>query len=87
MELYNCCKPLVVKAKVSDVRIQMLVFSDFENGCMQGSFLKRTLCWALMHATRKAILTDARNGLLGNGCAQGMWQIPDARNLHCGQPL
>ena len=31
---------------------------------MQGSF------WALIHATRKAILTDARNGLLGNRYAQ-----------------
>ena len=37
-----------------------------------------------MRATRKAILTDARNGLLGNGYAQGMGQIPDARNLHPG---
>jgi hypothetical protein len=55
----------------------------FWNGCTQGSF------WAPMRATRKAILTAARNGLLSNGCAQGMWQIPDARNLHpgCGQPL
>ena len=50
MELYNCCKPLVVKAKVSDVRIQMLVFSDFENGCMQGSFLKRTHALLGTHA-------------------------------------
>jgi len=35
-----------------------------------------------MRATRKAILTDARTGLLGNGCAQDIGQIPDARNLH-----
>jgi len=43
----------------------------------------------LMHATRKAILTDARNGLLGNRFEQGMEQIPDARNLHrgCTQPI
>jgi len=40
-----------------------------------------------MRATRKAILTDARNGLLGNGYAQGMGQILDARNLHpAGNP-
>jgi len=87
-----CCKDLVVEIKVSDDRIQILVFSDlktysrkghFWNGCMQGSF------WAPMHATRKAILTDVRNGLLGNRCAQGMGQIPDARTLHpgCTQPL
>jgi len=38
-----------------------------------------------MRTTRlgKAILTDARNGLLGNIYAQGiMGQILDARNLH-----
>ena len=42
------------------------------------------LCFTskLMRATRKAILTNARNRLLGNGYAQGMRQIPDARNLH-----
>jgi len=41
-----------------------------------------------MRATTKAILTDARNGLSGSGCAQGMGQIPDVRNLHpgCTQP-
>jgi len=33
-----------------------------------------------MRATRKVIVTDARNGLLSNGCAQGVGQIPDARN-------
>ena len=87
-----CCKPPVVNAKVSDFRIHMLVFSDlktnarnsnFWNRCKQGSFC------APMHATRKAILTGARNGLLGNGCAQGMDQILDARYLHpgCTQPL
>ena len=52
----------------------------FWNGCTQGSF------WAPMRATRKAILTDVRNGLLGNGCAHGMpvGQIPDVLNLHPG---
>jgi len=56
----------------------MLVVSDSENGCTQGSF------GTLMRETRKAILTDARNGLVGNGyvAAQGMGQIPDVRNLH-----
>ena len=45
--------------------------------------------WAPMRATRKAIVTDARNGLLGNGCSQGTGQISDAHNLHprCTQPL
>ena len=68
-----------------DVRNQMLVFSDSENNCMQGSFLKRMhakVFWGKMHATRNAILTDARNGLLGNGFAQGMGQIPNSRHLH-----
>jgi len=51
---------------------------DFWNRCTQGSF------GAQMRATRKAILTDAHNGLLGNGFAQGMEQILDARNLHPG---
>jgi len=38
-----------------------------------------------MRATRKAIAIDARNGLLGNGYAQGMGQILDARNpFHLG---
>ena len=56
---------------------------NFWNGCTQES------CGARMCATRRAILTDARNGLLGNGYAQGMGQIADARNLHsrCKQPL
>jgi len=44
-----------------------------------------------VRATRKAILTNARNRLVGNGYAQGMGQIPDARNLHpslgLGMPL
>ena len=89
MEPYGCRKNPVVKTKVSDDWIQILVLSDlktdarkdrFRSGCMQGSF------WARMHATRKAILTDARNGLLGSGCVQGMGQIPDARNLFT-QPL
>ena len=42
-----------------------------------------------MRATRKAIVTDASNGLLGSGCTQGMGQMTDARNLHpgCTQPL
>jgi len=85
-----CCTNPVVKTKV---RIQMLVFSDlktnarkdhFWNGCTQGFFC------APMRATRKAILTDVRNRLLGNGCAQGMRQIPDARNpfnLSCDASL
>jgi len=70
----------------------MLGFSDlktdarkghFSNGCTEGSSC------AQIRATRKAILTEAHNELLGNGCAQGMGQTPDACNLHhgCGQPL
>ena len=39
-----------------------------------------------MHATRKAISTDARNGLLGNGYAQGMGQIPDACTRYGANP-
>ena len=53
----------------------------FETDAHKGLF------WASVRTTRKAILTDARNGLVGNGCAQGMGQslmratyIPDARN-------
>jgi len=42
---------------------------------------------APMRATREAILSDPRNGLLGNWYAQGIGQIPDARNLHpAGNP-
>jgi len=39
-----------------------------------------------MRGTRKAIVivTNARDGLLVNGCAQGMGKIPDARNPHAG---
>jgi len=37
-----------------------------------------------MRATKSAILTDARNGLFGNGSAQGMGQIPNAHNLYPG---
>ena len=84
-----CCKNAVVKTKI---RIQTLVFIDFKtdackgqfwNGCTRGSFC------ALMLRTRMAILTVARDGLLGNGCAQDMEQIPGARNLHpgCTQPI
>ena len=41
-----------------------------------------------MQATRNLVFTDVRNGHLGNGCVQGMGQIPDACNLHpgCVQP-
>jgi len=84
METYGCCKPLVVKTKVSDVRIQMLGFSDFENGCMQGSFLKR------MHA-RVSLGTNARNqkGHF-NGCTQRtfgqrMCARYGAISLQCGE--
>jgi len=48
------CKTQVVKAKVSDVRIQMLGFSDYENERMKGSFLKR------MHA-RLFLGSNVRN--------------------------
>jgi len=59
----------------------MLIFSDSENGCTQGSF------WALMRATRKAILMDARNDFWATD-AHKVWgkswmrttYIPDARN-------
>jgi len=76
------------------------VFSELklENGCTQGSVFSELKpengstqgsLRAPMRATEKAILTDARNGLLGNGCAQGMEQITYSRNLHpgCTQPL
>jgi len=55
MEPYGCRLTPVVKPKVSDFRIQMLVFSDSENTCTQESFLKR------MHA-RVIFETDARKG-------------------------
>jgi len=45
---------------------------------------RKDLFVAQMRAARKIILTDTRNGLLGNGWVQGMGQIPDARNLHPG---
>jgi len=45
---------------------------------MQGSI------GAPIRATRKAVLMDTRNGLLGNGYAQGTEQIADARKLHPG---
>jgi len=93
MEPYCCRKRPVVRIQVSDVWIQMLVFSDTENGCTQGSFLKRMHVMVFLgtdvRMIRKAILTDARNALLGNVCVQGMGQIQDVRNLHpgCGRPL
>jgi len=54
-----------------------------ETAAHQGCFLQRC------PQPEKAILTDARNRLMGNGYAQDMGQIPDARNLHngCTQPL
>ena len=88
-------KPPVVKTyihiyKVSDVRIQILVFSDSENGCMQRSFLKR------MHAG-VFLGTDARNqkGHF-DGCAQRTFgqrmraryeANPGCVQPTCGQPL
>jgi len=54
LETYSCRKTLVVKTKVWDVWIQMLIFSDSENGCTQGSFLKR------LHA-RAFLGIDVRN--------------------------
>ena len=89
---FGCCKTPVVKTKVTEVGSECGFWvtnktdprkGHFQNGCTEGSFLKR------MRATRTSILTDAWNGLLGNGFAQGMGQIPDAPNLHpgCTQPL
>jgi len=46
--------------------------------------MRAKVVWKQMRATRRAILTDARNGLFGNGSAQGMGQIPIARNLYPG---
>lgn len=37
-----------------------------------------------MRATNWAMLTYARSGLLGNGCAQGIREILDEFNLHPG---
>jgi len=86
MEPYGSCKTPVVKTKVSDVRIHMLGFIDSENGCTQGSFLKR------MHA-RVSSDTDARNQkghLDGLGCTQYTFgQRMRARygvNPGCAQP-
>jgi len=73
----------VVKTKLSDVRIQILVFSDFQTDACKGHFWNRCTqwsFWAPMCENRKAILTDARSGLLGNGCVQGMRHFLDARN-------
>jgi len=49
-----CCKTPVVKRKDSDVRIQMMGFSESEYACTQGSFLKQ------MHA-RVVVGTDVHN--------------------------
>jgi len=56
-----------------------------ENGCAQVSFQKRMhagVFWKWMRATKWAILTDAHDGLLSNGCTQDMGQILDVHNLH-----
>jgi len=84
MQPYRCCKTPVVRTKVSDVRIQMFVFTDSENGCMQGSFLKR------MHA-RGFWGTDVRNQRgHSDGCTQRTFgQRMRARygeNSGCAQP-
>jgi len=68
----------------SDVRIQMLIFIHSENGCMQGSFLKR------MHA-RVFLGTDVRNQKgHSDGCTQRTFgQRVRARygaNPGCAQP-
>ena len=62
-ETYGCCKIPVVKTKILDVQIQMLGFSDSENGCTQGSFLKR------MH-TRVFLAIDTRKVGTNPGCTQ-----------------
>jgi len=41
MESYGCCENPVVKTNVADVCTQMLVLGESENGCTQGSVLKR----------------------------------------------
>jgi len=75
----GCSDPNVVFGDLKSIARK----GHFRNGCTQRSF------GTLIRETRKAILTDARNGLLGNGFAQGMGQIPYARNLYprCAQPL
>ena len=50
----------------------------FKNGCTERSFLKR------MYTNQTSILTDVYKGLLGNGSAQDMGQIPDPCNLYHG---
>ena len=77
-------KTPVVKTKVSDARIQKLVFSDSENRCTQGSFLKR------MHA-RVFLGADVRNRKgHSDGCTQRTFgQRIRARygaNPGCAQP-
>jgi len=75
----------VVEPKVSDVWIQKLVFNDYENGCTQGSFLKR------MHA-RIFWGTDARNqkGHF-DGCTQRTFgqriRAKRGANPRCAQPI
>jgi len=49
--------------------------NDHFDRCTQGSF------WPQMRTTPKEILSYAHNGLLGNGGAKCMGQIPDTRNL------
>jgi len=82
MEPYDYFKTAVPKIKVQDVRIQVLIFSDSENGCMQGSFMKR------MHA-RVFLSTDAHNQK-GHfeGCTQRIFGKRSARhgaNPGCAQ--
>jgi len=84
MEPYRCCRTSVVKTKVSVVRIQMLVFTNSENRCMQGLFLKR------MHA-RGFWGTDVRNqkGHLDDCTQRTFGQQMRARygaNPRCAQP-
>jgi len=62
----------------------MSLFSDFENGCTQGSFLKR------MHA-RVVLGTDARNQKDNfDGCTQRTFgqriRARNGSNPECGQP-
>jgi len=41
-----------------------------------------SVIWGTNVRNQKTMVTDARNGLLDNGCVEGMGDIPDVRYLH-----
>ena len=72
---FDCCYTPVLYTKVKEVGSECW-FSVILNTDARKECLRNECMQSQTRATRKVVLTDVRNRLLGNICMQGMGQIP-----------